>query len=322
MGHQSPQFSKEISGTAPKDGGIDAPDKGLEDLKRGLARDAGQFTGGLKDLASDVADDAKQAVVGQLDSQKGRVVDGLDGVAMALRRVSSSGSESEGTAIAPALVPYLEGAAEHAERASHYFESKNLGEVARDVEAFARREPALFLGGAFALGLLGGRFLRASQPASATYGAGGQSRGRSGAQQGREPQQQGGSDRPMAFQAGNPDANLYGHRQGSNAINPPRQGDSFGAPGSSGAGGMSPSGSAGQSNFASSDARDTAAGRTPTGSYPGMARAGTEDKSQSFAAAPGILEEKSRFSAPTTGSHAGRNAAGDGKSGARRPVGP
>jgi len=182
MGQQSSsQSSKEMPGTAPKSGGIEATDKGLDDLKQGLVKDAGQLTGGLKDLATGVAGDAKQAVEGQLDSQKGRVVEGLGGVAHALRRVSTSGSDDEGTAIAPALVPYLQGAAERVERASQYFESKSLGEVARDVEDFARREPAFFLGGAFALGLLGGRFLKASQPASTSY-AGGQSRGRSGQQ--------------------------------------------------------------------------------------------------------------------------------------------
>ena len=36
------------------------------------------------------------------------------------------------------------------------------------VEQYARRQPAIFLGGAFALGLLGARFLKSSNPQTAT----------------------------------------------------------------------------------------------------------------------------------------------------------
>ena len=180
MSQQSSSNPKDLSGTPAKNGGNEPADKGFAALKDGLVKDSGQLTGGLKDLATGVASDAKQAVEGQLDSQKGRVVEGLDGVAEALRRVSTSGNKDEGTSIAPTLVPYIEEAADRVERASAYFDQKSLGEVARDVEDFARREPALFLGGAFALGLLGGRFLKASQPAGASHGSSyGQSRGRS-----------------------------------------------------------------------------------------------------------------------------------------------
>ena len=46
-----------------------------------------------------------------------------------------------------------------------------------DVGDFARREPALFLGGAFVLGLMGGRFMKASKvrsPESPLLASGGQ----------------------------------------------------------------------------------------------------------------------------------------------------
>lgn len=174
----SSENAQELSGNASKKNGVEGVDQGFAALKEGLLRDSSQLTGGLRDLATGVAGDAKNAVEGQLDSQKGRVVEGLGGIADALRRVSTQGDGDE-SAIAPALVPYIEEAADRVERASAYFDQKSLGEVARDVEDFARREPAFFLGGAFALGLLGGRFLKASQPANASYGSYGPQRERS-----------------------------------------------------------------------------------------------------------------------------------------------
>lgn len=192
----SSESAQELSGNASKkNGGSEAVDQGFAALKEGLVKDSSQLTGGLRDLATGVAGDAKNAVEGQLDSQKGRVVEGLGGIAEALRRVSTRGDGDE-SAIAPALVPYIEEAADRVERASAYFDQKSLGEVARDVEDFARREPAFFLGGAFALGLLGGRFLKASQPANASYGSYGQQRERSRSRQSTSQR----NDRLMASQ--------------------------------------------------------------------------------------------------------------------------
>ena len=174
---QQPQSSSKENTNASKDDkstqSIAAPDTGLQHLKQGLAKDAGELGGGLKTLATGVADEAKHAVEGQLSSQKSRVVDGLAGVAQAIRHVGQGGrGQSDESPISPALMPYIDQAADQVERASAYFDKKSLGEVASDVEGFARREPALFLGGAFALGLLGGRFLKASRPASTGAGAG------------------------------------------------------------------------------------------------------------------------------------------------------
>ena len=39
---------------------------------------------------------------------------------------------------------------------------KDVQAIVRDVERYAREQPALFLGGAFVLGLLGARFLKST----------------------------------------------------------------------------------------------------------------------------------------------------------------
>lgn len=53
-------------------------------------------------------------------------------------------------------------AAEGIERLARYLENKSVADVVRSVESFARREPALFLGGALAMGMMAGRFLKSS----------------------------------------------------------------------------------------------------------------------------------------------------------------
>ena len=52
--------------------------------------------------------------------------------------------------------------ADKVERASDYLENRNLDELLREGEQFARRQPELFIGGAFALGLLMARFIKSS----------------------------------------------------------------------------------------------------------------------------------------------------------------
>ncbi|MGV3483772.1 MAG: hypothetical protein ACO1RT_05090, partial [Planctomycetaceae bacterium] len=54
-------------------------------------------------------------------------------------------------------------AAERIESLAGYLRDRDLSGLVRDVEGLARRQPELFYGGLFALGLGAGRFLRASQ---------------------------------------------------------------------------------------------------------------------------------------------------------------
>jgi hypothetical protein len=58
---------------------------------------------------------------------------------------------------------YVERAARQIERAAHYVQNADLREVVDQVEDFARRRPAVFIGSAFAAGLLAARFLKSSR---------------------------------------------------------------------------------------------------------------------------------------------------------------
>jgi hypothetical protein len=49
---------------------------------------------------------------------------------------------------------------------SDYLRNRDFNDVVRDAESYARREPLLFLGAAFAVGFIAARFLKASAPQS------------------------------------------------------------------------------------------------------------------------------------------------------------
>src|SRR5690606_40974563 len=54
-------------------------------------------------------------------------------------------------------------------RLSQGLKNKDVGELMNDAQRLARRQPALFVGGAFTLGLLGARFLKSSQERNRGY---------------------------------------------------------------------------------------------------------------------------------------------------------
>jgi hypothetical protein len=70
------------------------------------------------------------------------------------------------------VAQYADKAADQVERFSGYLRETDVDEIMEEVRGFARRRPALFLGGAATLGFLGTRFLKSSsqeERASAGY---------------------------------------------------------------------------------------------------------------------------------------------------------
>jgi hypothetical protein len=58
---------------------------------------------------------------------------------------------------------YVGKAAEQIDRLATYIQNADPSEVVDNVERFARRRPAVFIGAAFALGVIGARFLKSSR---------------------------------------------------------------------------------------------------------------------------------------------------------------
>ena len=110
----------------------------------------------------------------QLSSQKDRATDGLGSVAQAVRQTTQQLRDNQNDTVAR----YAEQAADQIERFSERLRNKDVGELMNDAQQLARRQPAMFVGGAFALGLLGARFLKSSSPDSRdSYGSYGGERG-------------------------------------------------------------------------------------------------------------------------------------------------
>ncbi|MFO0591501.1 MAG: hypothetical protein U0441_28395 [Polyangiaceae bacterium] len=115
----------------------------------------GQVASDAKQAASQVAEQAKELVSQKVTEKAGRGAGDIRQFAHVLR--NTRGQLGDNMA-----APLVDKAADQLERFSRFLQDANPERVVRDVESFARREPLLFLGGAFALGLLGARFLKSS----------------------------------------------------------------------------------------------------------------------------------------------------------------
>jgi hypothetical protein len=64
----------------------------------------------------------------------------------------------------------MDSAVDQIERFAGYLRNRDVGQMVDDVERFARRQPGLFLGSAFTIGLLAARFLKSSSPSTSGSG--------------------------------------------------------------------------------------------------------------------------------------------------------
>ena len=119
----------------------------------------------VREKAAGLADTAKEQVRSQFDQKKGSALGELDTLVSALRRAGSEMGDSSG--ISGQIINTL---TTRLETFSRSMDGKDLNGVMRDVETFARRNPAAFLGSAIAVGFLASRFLKSSGGGLGTYG--------------------------------------------------------------------------------------------------------------------------------------------------------
>lgn len=105
-------------------------------------------------VASQAQQKASEQVRTGIDSGKRQAAGALHGVAESL--LHGTGDQADGAA------RYIQQAGEQVRRAADWLEQADIDEVTQKTEEFARRQPALFIGGAFALGLVAARFLKSS----------------------------------------------------------------------------------------------------------------------------------------------------------------
>jgi hypothetical protein len=96
----------------------------------------------------------------QLTNQKNRATQGIGTIAQAVRSTTDDLREHQHETIAE----YVTRAADQLDRLSTRLQNKEVSELFRDAQNLARRQPVMFVGSAFVLGLLGARFMKSSPP--------------------------------------------------------------------------------------------------------------------------------------------------------------
>ncbi len=116
-------------------------------------------------IAGQAIGQAKEKASSALDERKTDLASGLGNIADGIRQVGSNLRDSdEKNDFVEITAKYGESLAGQIEKFSNYLDRKDVRELVRDVEDYARRNPAVFVGAAFGLGFLAARFLKTSNP--------------------------------------------------------------------------------------------------------------------------------------------------------------
>lgn len=108
--------------------------------------------------AKEVTEQAQEQAKSMAAARKEQATEGLQGIVQAFRQTGETlRREDQGT-----IADYSEKMASQIERVSSYLEERDVDQLLGDAEGFARSHPEVFLGGAFAFGLLLGRFIKSS----------------------------------------------------------------------------------------------------------------------------------------------------------------
>jgi ElaB/YqjD/DUF883 family membrane-anchored ribosome-binding protein len=105
-----------------------------------------------------VMERVRETATAQLSNQKERATSSIGSVAQAVRQSAQPLRDNRQDVIAQ----YVEKAADQLDRFSTRLRDRDVSDIVDDVQRFARQRPALFVGAAFAAGILAARFLKSS----------------------------------------------------------------------------------------------------------------------------------------------------------------
>jgi hypothetical protein len=114
-----------------------------------------------------ILSDLQQQVKSSADSQKNRAADGLGGIAQVFQ---NAGSEIRGEN--EMLASYVDMAGDRLRRFADTVRERGVEEMLDALQAFARRRPVVFLGGALVAGFGLARFLKSSGGSTSYFPAG------------------------------------------------------------------------------------------------------------------------------------------------------
>ena len=143
-------MEQDFSGTPGQPGGSEVKEQAKEQTQQ-LAQQARQQAGEL-------ANRGTEQVKSQLANQKHEASQRMAPIQTALRETGQQlRKQGQGS-----VGQYADKAADQLERFSGYLRETDVDEIADEARGFARHRPAIFLGGAVALGFLATRFLKSS----------------------------------------------------------------------------------------------------------------------------------------------------------------
>ena len=125
----------------------------MQDTMQQAQDTASQVASQAQDTAGKVIDQVKETAASKLEDQKSKAAQGVASVASAVQEAGRNMDDDS------PIADYAERAAFYLDRFSTYLQQHDLRSLVTEVEHFARRQPALYVGGGLLLGLLGARFL-------------------------------------------------------------------------------------------------------------------------------------------------------------------
>lgn len=134
--------------------------RGMTDFATHSSEDGADVRGRAREAVKQVKEKAGERIESKLSDSKTRAAETLSGVASTLHSSSQQLREQNQESASRAI----ERAAEGVERFATYLQDTNVDDVVASVHEFARRQPAAFIGGAFALGFIASRFIKATSP--------------------------------------------------------------------------------------------------------------------------------------------------------------
>jgi len=136
-----------------------------EDTTNSVMQSAREHAATLTNTAKDVASAATDRVKGVMNDQKSVGADYLDNLAMAANRAAMEFDSN-----IPQAANYIRQAADQIDTVANAIRNRDVGDLVGEVQAFARRQPTLFFGGAVVLGFAALRFFKSSTEQSQTNG--------------------------------------------------------------------------------------------------------------------------------------------------------
>lgn len=126
------------------------------DSRSALAQTMDRAKEAVKHMSEELRDDATHKAKSLISGTRESFTEDLGTLARSMRQAAQSFEERDSRLAAD----YAQAAACGVEKLADYLQEKDLGRIVDDVEDFARRRPAVVLGGAFAAGFFLARLLK------------------------------------------------------------------------------------------------------------------------------------------------------------------